>query len=423
MGADMSSSPKPLQVNPIKLSAPMGAHLAMLGVDSVMPVIHGAQGCSNYSKVLFTRHFNEPIAVCSTAVNDVTAIMDGGKEIAEAVKNISSKVNPALIAIISTGLTETKGDDIANAAKQLEHEAIYVHTPDYHGGLEFGFAEAQKSIIEQLVEKCSTSDCSIATILPNVNISPIEVEKLKEFVNNFGFLAYALPDISTALDGHLGKKQGQVAQGGIKKDDIKNLAKSSIVISVGDSTKRSAKALMKKNPNIKHIHLDSVHGLESTDKLASMLINIKNIKPPKTLRRWRERLQDIYLDSHFLLGKTKVAIALEADEAYGVAKILGEVGASVEYVFTPTKSHLIFDSVAKNHALGDLEDLEKVASDVDILITNSHGKRIAKTAHKPLLLRGFPDYDSIGVGLKNDILYEGGCYLLKSIVSSLKECE
>ncbi|MFP4333144.1 MAG: nitrogenase component 1, partial [Campylobacterales bacterium] len=281
----------------------------------------------------------------------------------------------------------------------------------------------QKALIDQLVDKSDTTDCSIATILPNVNISPIEVEKLKEFVNNFGFLAYALPDISTALDGHLGKKQGQVAQGGIKKDNIKSLAKSSIVISIGDSTKRSAKALMKKNPNIKHIHLDSIHGLDSSDKLASELINIKNIKPPKSLRRWRERLQDIYLDSHFLMGKTKVAIALEADEAYGVAKLLAEVGATTKYIFTPTKSGLDFSAVCQSHSLGDLEDLEKIANEVDILITNSHGKSISKNFHKPLLLRGFPDYDNIGVGLKNDILYEGGCYLLKSIVSSLKECE
>ena len=35
---------KPLQVNPIKLSQPMGATLAFLGVANCLPLMHGAQG-------------------------------------------------------------------------------------------------------------------------------------------------------------------------------------------------------------------------------------------------------------------------------------------------------------------------------------------------------------------------------------------
>lgn len=415
------NSPKPLQVNPIKLSAPMGAHLATLGVDGCMPVMHGAQGCSNFSKVLFTRHFNEPIAVCSTAVNDITAIMDGGKEIAEAVKNISTKVNPEIIAIISTGLTETKGDDMTNAAKQLPTKAFFVSTPDYIGGLEDGFAKTQEALIDSLIEATEEIDCSMATILPNVNLSPIEVEKLKEFINDFGFIAYALPDLSGALDGHLGEKQGQVAQGGISSNTISNLGKSSVVISVGASTMKAAKTLQKKNPNIKHINIPSVHGLLNTDKLAKELMQIKDLKPPKSLRRWRERLQDMYLDSHFEIGKARIAIALETDEAYGIASILKDVGAKINLIVTTQKSGHDFSSLAKEHKIGDLEDIENQVEDFDLLITNSHGKAIARRHHKAILLRGFPNYDEIGVGIKNDILYEGGCYLLKEVAKTLRE--
>ena len=35
---------KPLQVNPIKHSQPMGATLAYLGVKGCMPLMHAAQG-------------------------------------------------------------------------------------------------------------------------------------------------------------------------------------------------------------------------------------------------------------------------------------------------------------------------------------------------------------------------------------------
>lgn len=50
-------SAKPLQLNPIKLSQPMGAMLCFLGIKNCMPLMHGAQGCASFSKVFFTRHF------------------------------------------------------------------------------------------------------------------------------------------------------------------------------------------------------------------------------------------------------------------------------------------------------------------------------------------------------------------------------
>ncbi|MGB5868320.1 MAG: nitrogenase component 1, partial [Arcobacteraceae bacterium] len=84
---------KPLQINPIKLSQPMGALLCFLGIKNCMPLMHGAQGCASFSKVFFTRHFNDPIAIQTTAVNDITAVIDGGDySISEAIKNITKKV-------------------------------------------------------------------------------------------------------------------------------------------------------------------------------------------------------------------------------------------------------------------------------------------------------------------------------------------
>lgn len=413
------SAPKPLQVNPIKLSAPLGAHLALLGVDMAMPIIHGAQGCANYSKVLFTRHFNEPIAVASTAVNEITAIMDGGKEISESVINISKKANPKLIAIISTGLTETKGDDMASAVKRLDKRSVFVSTPDYIGGLEEGFAKAQKALIEQLTKEEEYIDESRIALLPNVSLSPLEVEKLKEFINSFGFITTALPDLSGSLDGHLGKKQGSVAQGGVDVELIESLARSHAVITVGSSPSIARDALKKKNPAIKEINIPSLYGLRESDALATALLELKGVKPPKTLRVWRERLQDIYLDSHFETGKLRVCLALESDEAYGIASILQEVGASVSFVVTPTKGGS-FDSLGIERIVGDLEDVEKRVDEFDLLITNFHGKRVCKKYGKTLILRGYPNYDEIGVGLKNDILYEGGCFLLREIVNKVR---
>jgi nitrogenase molybdenum-iron protein NifN len=207
MGEVIRKFDKPLQVNPIRLSQPMGATLAFLGVDRCMPLMHGGMGCTSFTKVFMTRHFCEPIAIQTTAVTDITAVLDGGDNgIAEAVRNITRKVTPSLIGLYSTGLTETKGDDLSGVARQIDFPLVHVNTTDYEGGIESGWGKATRAIIDQLVEPSINFRPDKAVLLPNVSLTPIEVEKLKDFIALFGFEVHALPDLSTSLDGHLGEK-------------------------------------------------------------------------------------------------------------------------------------------------------------------------------------------------------------------------
>ena len=80
MGKVIHKSSKPLQVNPFKLSQPMGATMAFLGIDKCMPLMHGGQGCTSFTKVFLTRHFCEPIAIQTTAVTDAMSILRTMKE-------------------------------------------------------------------------------------------------------------------------------------------------------------------------------------------------------------------------------------------------------------------------------------------------------------------------------------------------------
>lgn len=253
---------KPLQVNPIKLSQPMGAALAFFGVDRCMPLMHGAIGCASFTKVFLTRHFCEPIAIQTSAVSDITAVLDGGDyNIAESVRNITKKVTPDLIGLFSTGLTETKGDDLHRVASDIDFPLVHVNTPDYEGGMESGWALATRSMIEQLVEPTETIDDDTVLILPHASLTPIEVEKIKEFIAAFGFDALALPDLSTSLDGHLGEKQAALSSGGIGVEEIRSLANAGLVLTVGSSMRPCAEALQKKNPFIRHHHFDHLQGL------------------------------------------------------------------------------------------------------------------------------------------------------------------
>lgn len=420
MGEVMRKTAKPLQVNPFRLTQPMGAALAFLGIDRCMPLMHGGMGCTSFTKVFLTRHFCEPIAIQTTAVTDVTAVLDGGDAgIVEAVANITKKVTPSLIGLHSTGLTETKGDDLGGVARQVDYPLVYVHSTDYEGGLESGWGKTSRALIEQLVEPAATTRADKAVLLPHVSLTPIEVEKLKAFIALFGFEVHALPDLSTSLDGHLGEKQSALSSGGISVEAIRKLADAALVISVGTSMRPSAEALRKKNPALRHLPLPHLQGLVATDELVSALLEASGLpEPPASVVRWRKRLQDAMLDSHFSLGQTRVLLVGEPDFLAGASQVLSEAGARIALALATVDSPQLDRVPAERVQVGDLEDAEVLQDSYDLIVGNYHTEALAHRYGKGLVLRGYPSWEVVGNQLSNDLLYEGGAYFLCEVANA-----
>jgi nitrogenase molybdenum-iron protein NifN len=113
----VTESKKACAVNPLKMSQPLGASFAFMGFESCMPMMHGSQGCTSFGLVLLVRHFKEAIPLQTSAMNEATTIMGGYDNVEKALLNIHARNKPAIIAICSTGLTETKGDDVTATSR------------------------------------------------------------------------------------------------------------------------------------------------------------------------------------------------------------------------------------------------------------------------------------------------------------------
>lgn len=418
---------KPLQVNPIKHSQPMGAALAFMGVRNCLPLMHASQGCASYTKVFYTRHFNEPIPMYNTSVSDITAVLDGGDySILMAIENITKKnktMQPELIGLHTTGLTETKGDDVRAVGMHIEIPYCYVNTPDFEGGMESGWALAVKSLIEQHTEPSTELKPNKLLILPHVSMQPVEVEKIKEVCESFGFETYALPDLSTSLDGYLSEGQGKLGTGAISIDDIRGLGDTATVITIGSSMKSVAATLHQKNEKITHLHFNHLMGQDINDAFISALMEIRHIDPAPLIKRWRGRLQDAMLDSHFLMGSSHFVVTGEPDMCVGIVELLQSVGGTIDAVVSTVYSPILETLDVGTVFVGDLEDAKGHFAKADLVISNFHAERLLHTQekHTGLVLRGFPNYEELGNQLKNDQLYEGSTYFLFEVANKLRE--
>jgi len=418
---------KPLQVNPIKHSQPMGAALAFMGIQNCMPLMHGSQGCASYTKVFYTRHFNEPIAMYNTSVSDITAVLDGGDySILMAIENITKKnktLKPELIGLHTTGLTETKGDDVRNVGTHIEIPYCYVHTPDYEGGMQSGWALTAKALIEQHTRATNEISPNKLLLLPHVSMQPVEVEKLKEFCESFGFETLALPDLSTSLDGYLSEGQGKLGTGAISIEDIYALANSATVISIGESMKIAAQALLEKNKKIEHLHFRHLMGQEKSDNFVASLMKIRQIEPRPLIKRWRGRLQDAMLDSHFLIGSSHFVVTGEPDMCVGICELLRSVGGVIDAVIATTYTAVLEEIESENVFVGDLEDAVGYFKKADLVVSNFHAERLlhSQTKETALILRGFPNYEELGNQLKSDLLYEGSTQFLFEVANALRK--
>jgi len=416
--ASVIESKKACAVNPLKMSQPLGATLAFLGLDACMPVMHGSQGCTSFGLVLLVRHFKEAIPLQTTAMNEVTSILGGYDNLEAALVNIRSRAAPKIIAICSTGLTETKGDDVegylVTARKRkpelADTEIVYVSTPDYVGGFEDGYQHAVTAIVRTLVKPLPVKADQI-TLLPGSYLSPGDIDELREIIESFGLTVIVLPDVSGSLDGHIPPDWRGTTLGGTTLEQIRAAGASACTLGVGEQTREAAQALQDIAGTPLEI-FERLTGLEVNDRFLQKLARLSGRPVPAKYRRQRSQLLDAMLDSHFYTGGIKVAIAAEPDLLLAVGSLLTDMGAELSCCVSTTKSASHALLPASQVILGDLEDLERGATECDLLVTHSHGRQAAQRLNKPLLRIGFPVFDRIGNAHRRMVGYRGSMDLI-----------
>ena len=444
--AEILKRSKPLAVNPLKASQPMGAALAFLGIRNCIPMLHGSQGCTAFGKVFFVRHFREPIPLQTTAMDQVATIMSADENVIEGLKVICEKNSPDVIGLPTTGLSETQGVDIKRLVRRFRElhpqfartAVVPVNTPDFSGCLETGFALALEAIIDVMIEKSASphpdllpeGEGAISFPLPpgeglrvrvagrrhkQVNVlcssmlTPGDTESIRDWIEAFGLRPVLLPDIGDSLDGHLVDVENTpLTFGGTPKCEIETMGESVATLVIGRSLAKAAD-LLKERTGVPDYRFDHLLGLDACDAFTSALAEISGVPVPARIDRQRAQLQDAMVDTHFMAGFLRVAIAADADLLVALGAFLVGVGAEVVAAVAPARAAVLAEMPAAAVRIGDLEDLERaaLAGRAQLLISNSHAVPISERLGVPLLRAGFPQYDWVGGYARTWVGYRG----------------
>lgn len=426
---------KGLVINPAKTCQPIGAMYAALGIKGCMPHSHGSQGCSSYHRMHLTRHFRDPIIGTTSSFTEGAAVFGGKSNLTDSIKNIFTIYNPDVIAINTTCLSETIGDDIpsiiAAAEKEIPEGKVVFHanTPSYVGSHITGFSNMVKSMVRTFTKPKATDNGKINVIPGFVN--PGDMREIKTLLKTMSVPFVMFPDTSGVVDTAMTGKYEMFSKGGTTIDELKETGDSMATFALGKWASEEASNDIEKKAKVKSIVLKTPIGVKATDEFLMAVSEITGKAISPEIEEERGQLVDVLTDTHFHFHGKKVAIFGDPDIVVAMTEFCLSMGMKPVHVLTGTAGAAIEATLnemlteagvkANVKAWGDLFTLHQWIKNepVDLILGNTYGKFIAKAEDTPLVRIGFPVLDRSVHSYMPIVGYKGALRLVEMISGAL----
>ena len=425
--------------NPCNMCMPMGGILALKGIEQSMVIVHGSQGCSTYMRRHIAEHFNEPVDVGSSSLNEKGTIYGGEKNLRLALDNIIKVYHPKMIGIVTTCLAETIGEDIERITGQYlidremdDFSIVTASTPGYGGSHFEGYFFTLKRVIMQLTQPTIKNN-KINIIIPN--ISPADIRELKRILEQMEIEYVLCPDFSDTLDRPFSKPYTKMSAGGTKLADIKEMGGALATIQMGvtiDDAISPGKYL-EDEYGVPLYNIPIPIGVENTDLFINTLVKITGKVIPDSLHSERGRLLDGMIDSHKYNFAGRIVIFGEPEMVYAIAKTCLENGVFPAVIATGSLvgklNQLLVAALAEtlesSNILIETDFAHILAAsqeaNVNIAIGPSDGRYLTEKGEIPLVRFGFPIHDRVGGQRLLSVGYTGTMMFLDRITNTLLE--
>jgi nitrogenase molybdenum-iron protein NifN len=430
---------KQVNENQCNMCMPIGGVVAFKGIENAMVLVHGSQGCSTYMRLANVEHFNEPVDIASSSLNEKQTIHGGEANLKKAMDNVIRVYQPKVLGILTTCLAETMGEDIDRivASYIVERkitgiDIIPVPTPSYSGTHTEGFWAAARGIVAYYARSTESHRC-INVIIPN--ISPADIREIKRILGLMGIEYTLLPDFSMTLDRPFGGKYQKIPTGGTTVKEIAEMPGAPMTIQFGTTCPDSLSPglFLQQEYNVPLVNLPLPIGLENTDLLIGTLSKITGNALPEELALERGWLLDGMADSHKYNADGRPVVYGEPELVYAFSSACAENGAMPLVIASGSKtSHLaellapLIRNADEQPVLleeSDFAAIEEAArgAQANIAIGHSGGKSLSERHDIPLVRMGYPIHDRIGGQRILSAGYRGTLAFLDRFTNTLLE--
>lgn len=421
-------------INPAKTCQPIGAMYAALGIHKCLPHSHGSQGCCSYHRMHLTRHFRDPIMASTSSFTEGASVFGGGANLKTAVKNVFSIYNPDVMAIHTTCLTETIGDDIPSflTAAEVPEGKIVIHanTPSYVGSHVTGFANMTKAMVHYLSAATEEKKKELVNVIPGF-VNPGDMREIKRIVRLMDIPLILFPDTSGVVDSPMTGKYEMYPQGGTTIEQLRDTGNAKLTLALGEFASNEAAVLLERKCKVPLKILKTPIGVKATDELLMALRSTFVKEVPSELEEERGQLVDMMTDTHYHFHGKKVAVFGDPDIVIALTEFVLSLGMIPVHILTGTPGSAFEREVkamllAAGHkgnvkAAGDLFELHQWLKNepVDLLIGNTYGKYIARAEDIPFVRVGFPVIDRSVHSYLPIVGYKGAMRLVEMISNAL----
>ncbi len=428
---------KALTINPAKTCQPIGAMYAALGIHGCLPHSHGSQGCCAYHRSTLTRHYKEPVMAATSSFTEGASVFGGQANLVQAIDNIFTIYEPEVIAVHTTCLSETIGDDIPQIARKAEADGkipsgkyvIHVNTPSYVGTHVTGFANMTKAMVDYFAESTENKIDQL-NIIPGY-VEPSDMEEIKRIAEVMGVRTVLFPDTSGVLNQPQTGKFDMFPKGGVTVAALKSTGDSMATIALGGMASGPAARALDTKCKVPCQILDLPIGLKATDRFVNTLRKTAGINVPDSLTEERGKLLDIVTDMHQYFYGKKVALAGDPDQLIALCEFLVSIDMWPVHIVSGTTGKEFEARIREitrdiPHPVnigipGDMFLLHQWIKNepVDLLMGNTYMKYIARDEDIPLVRFGFPILDRVGHSYFPTVGYRGGMRLLEKILDAI----
>ena len=427
-----------LTVNPAKTCQPIGAMYASLGIRGCLPHSHGSQGCYAYHRSALTRHYKEPVVAATSAFTEGASVFGGQANLIQALDNIFTVYDPDVVAVHSTCLSETIGDDIPQIFDKARAEGkipegkyvLHANTPSYVGSHVTGFSTMTKAMVDYFAEPGKKKTRTI-NLIPGY-VEPSDMEEIKRIAGLMGIDTIMFPDTSRVLNGPMTGHYRMFPAGGTRVEVIAASGSSVGTVAMGRIASLAAARALDAKCKVPYKITDLPIGLNETDTFVDTLRRMAGVPVPDSLSYERGQLVDVIADMHQYFYGKRVGIVGDPDQVLALTKFLVSIDMRPVYIVSGSPAGKKYVKALED-AVKDISGEVKIKvpgdmylfhqwlkqAPVDLIIGNTYVKYMARDEDIPFVRFGFPILDRIGHSYFPSVGYRGGLRLLEQILNAL----